>query len=172
MLQEHSLQIFPSSPRVLLKIDYKNAPNSIRRDTFLGMVRDQFPEVYPFVWQCYNSPSTLESVCNIKMDGAVWSQATLPTSKGGLGIRRSQDLALPAFLSSTYAASDLVRSLLPANEVDGTTNLTEGMDLWRKRGGNPLPSEELRILQRVWDEALIDKSFNFVFSSVYGMKPS
>ena len=24
---------------------------------------------------------TLESVCNIKMDGAVWSQATLPTSK-------------------------------------------------------------------------------------------
>ena len=47
------------SPRVLLKIDYKNAFNSIRRDTFLGMVRAQFPEVYPFVWQCYNSPSTL-----------------------------------------------------------------------------------------------------------------
>ena len=49
----------PLSPRVLLKIDYKNAFNTIRRDTFLGIVRDQFPEVYPFVWQCYNSPSTL-----------------------------------------------------------------------------------------------------------------
>ena len=47
------------SPRVLLKTDYKNAFNSIRRDTFLGIVRDQFPEVYPFVWQCYNSSSTL-----------------------------------------------------------------------------------------------------------------
>ena len=113
---------------------------------------------------------TLESVCNIKMDGAVWSQATLPTSKGGLGIRRSQDLALPAFLSSIYASSDLVRSLLSANEVDGSTNLMEGMDLWRKRSGNPLPSEELRILQRVWDEAYHLR--NFVFFSVYGMKPS
>ena len=113
---------------------------------------------------------TLESVCNIKMDGAVWSQATLPTSKGGLGIRRSQDLALPAFMSSTYVSSDLVRSLLPANEVDGTTNLTTGMDLWRKRSGKPLPSEELPILHRVWDEAYHLR--NFLFFSVYGMKPS
>ena len=65
----------------------------------------------------------------------------------------------------TYASSGLVRSLLPANEVDGTTNLTEGMDLWRKRSGKPLPSEELRILQHVWDEALVDKSFNDIFDS-------
>ena len=108
---------------------------------------------------------TLESVCNIKMDGDVWSQATLPTSKGGLGIIRSQDLALPAFLSSTYASSDLVRSLLPADEVDSTSNLTEGMDLWRERSGKPLPSEELRIHQRVWDEALVDKSFNEILDS-------
>ena len=108
---------------------------------------------------------TLESVCNIKMDGDVWSQATLPTSTGSLGIRRSQDLAVPAFLSSTYASSDLVHSLLPADEVDSTSNLTEGMDLWRERSGKPLPSEELCIHQRVWDEALVDKSFNKIFDS-------
>ena len=86
------------------------------------------------------------------MDGAVWSYTTLSTSKGGLGIRQSKHQAMPAFLSSTYASSHLVSSLVPADEVDSTTSLTEGMDLWRERSGKPLPLDELRIHQCVWNE--------------------
>ena len=42
------------SSRVLVKIYYKNAFNSICRDVFRGFIRDHFPEMYPFVWQCYS----------------------------------------------------------------------------------------------------------------------
>ena len=55
----------------------------------------------------------LQSVCNINMVNSTWTQATLPTSKGGLGVRRASDLALPAFLASCYGTHDLVSSLLP-----------------------------------------------------------
>ena len=42
--------------------------------------------------------------------------ASLPTSMGGLGIRRAADLALPAFLSSTHATQEVVFSVLPVGE--------------------------------------------------------
>jgi hypothetical protein len=43
---------------------------------------------------------TLQVILNIDMTESVWSQATLPVSSGGLGVRLASDLALPAFLSS------------------------------------------------------------------------
>ena len=55
----------------------------------------------------------LQDICNIRLDDTMWSQASLPTSKGGLGVRQAVDLALPAFLSSTHATEQLVLSLLP-----------------------------------------------------------
>ena len=59
---------------------------------------------------------SLQSISNVKMEESAWSQATLPTSKGGLGIRRSVDLALPAFLASSHVSHGLVSSLLPSGE--------------------------------------------------------
>uniref|UniRef100_A0A8D9A4C8 Reverse transcriptase domain-containing protein n=1 Tax=Cacopsylla melanoneura TaxID=428564 RepID=A0A8D9A4C8_9HEMI len=44
---------------VLLKIDYKNAFNCIERDVLLKEVKEHTPEMYPFLWQCYASPSML-----------------------------------------------------------------------------------------------------------------
>lgn len=41
--------------------------------------------------------NTLESILNVRLDEASWTQATLPTSFGGLGIRQVKDLVLPGF---------------------------------------------------------------------------
>ena len=42
---------------------------------------------------------TLKIVLNVDLADDIWKQATLPVSKGGLGVRLASDLALPAFLS-------------------------------------------------------------------------
>ncbi|XP_055352279.1 uncharacterized protein LOC129598413 [Paramacrobiotus metropolitanus] len=48
--------------RVLFKIDYRNAFNTVRRDVMLQSVLEHFPEYYPFVLSAYGAPSTLS--CN------------------------------------------------------------------------------------------------------------
>jgi len=45
--------------KVLLKLDVKNAFNSIRRDTVLQAAKTHFPEIYPFIWDCYSSKTSL-----------------------------------------------------------------------------------------------------------------
>ena len=45
--------------KVILKIDYKNAFNSIRRDKVLEKVKQYVPSIYPMVWQAYSKPSKL-----------------------------------------------------------------------------------------------------------------
>ena len=44
--------------------------------------------------------STLEAITNVKLDEFSWNQGSLPLAFGGLGIRKVEDLALPAYLSS------------------------------------------------------------------------
>ena len=100
----------------------------------------------------------LQSVCNINMDNSTWTQATLPTSKGGLGVRRALDLALPAFLASCYGTHDLVSSLLPPVELGNDPLLREALDLWEANTTCPLPLEELRGRQRRWDELFTQKT--------------
>ena len=43
----------------LVKLDFKNAFNTIRRDKMLEAARESIPELFPFVFSCYFSPSTL-----------------------------------------------------------------------------------------------------------------
>ena len=47
------------SPHILLKLDYKNALNTLRRDHLLHVVKDELPQLYPFIWQLYSSPLEL-----------------------------------------------------------------------------------------------------------------
>ena len=44
---------------VILKVDFSNAFNSVRRDVFLSEVKDHLPQIFPFVWQSYGKPSNL-----------------------------------------------------------------------------------------------------------------
>ena len=44
---------------VLLKLDFKNAFNCIRRDKMLEATRSLAPDLYPLVYSAYSSPSAL-----------------------------------------------------------------------------------------------------------------
>ena len=48
-----------------------------------------------------------------------WSQCTLPTKDGGLGVRSAQEVALPAFLSSVQGTLSTTCSLLPPEVREG-----------------------------------------------------
>ena len=44
---------------ILLKLDFRNAFNTVRRDKILAVARDMVPEIFPFIFACYSAPSTL-----------------------------------------------------------------------------------------------------------------
>ena len=48
-----------SGDNAVVKIDMQNAFNSIRRDHFLAVVRDNAPSLYPLLWQAYSAPTPL-----------------------------------------------------------------------------------------------------------------
>ena len=43
----------------VMKLDFKNAFNMVRRDVMFQIVHDEMPELYPFVHMCYHSASQL-----------------------------------------------------------------------------------------------------------------
>ncbi|MEM7284532.1 MAG: reverse transcriptase domain-containing protein [Pseudomonadota bacterium] len=45
--------------KVLLKIDFRNALNTVNRDTVLAVARQHVPEIFPFVNQCYAGKTNL-----------------------------------------------------------------------------------------------------------------
>lgn len=59
----HSIRSFfkftHTNPKAMVKLDYKNAFNSIFRDKMLREVRDRTPEIFNYVAQCYTNPSYL-----------------------------------------------------------------------------------------------------------------
>ena len=54
---------------------------------------------------------------NVKFTGDSLVQAVLPVRSGGLGVRMSCDLALPAFISSIISTGALVQSILDNVQV-------------------------------------------------------
>ena len=45
--------------QVLLKIDFRNAFNTVRRDVVLKLIKEKLPEFYPLIYQCYENGSNL-----------------------------------------------------------------------------------------------------------------
>lgn len=77
--------------------------------------------------------STLEAITNVKLDELSWNQSALHLAFGGLGIRKVEDLALPAYLSSMYSSSSLSNKLLEKFDIkiidDGFLQLVEDIPL-------------------------------------------
>ena len=83
-----------TTPKVILKIDLKNAFNSLRRDKILTAVREHIPEAFNFFHQAYSADSLL-----------FYGQTTI-TSATGL---QQGDPAGPALFSLTI--DELIKSL-------------------------------------------------------------
>ena len=82
---------------------------------------------------------SLTKILNVDLPESSWRQATLRTAEGGLGIRSAGDLALPAFLASATASTDLIKQLLPPSLHDADPDLRSAEASWQEQFGS-LPS--------------------------------
>lgn len=100
---------------------------------------------------------TLESILNIKLEDKILTQATLPVSFGGLGIRRLKDIALPAFISSVHGAFNIVSQIINTTDDSLFGNLNDARDSWSVLN-NGFPSVPDR--QKNWDTINISRIIN------------
>ncbi|XP_055347205.1 uncharacterized protein LOC129594524 [Paramacrobiotus metropolitanus] len=107
----------------------------------------------PFLRSCF------QQLCNVRTnhdDYPSWRQASLPVSRGGIGLRRSEELALPAFLASIHSVADLVSLLLPNRPA---VDVSTALEIWKTNARlTELPSPEFRKSQKAWDLPLCNVS--------------
>ena len=91
----------------------------------------------------------LTETLNIQLDDKAWRQASLPVKAGGLGVRRIEDLALPAYLSSSVGL--LVSAALEA---------------WFAAAGNGVdpPTQPSASRQSSWDTPLVTHALKDLLS--------
>ena len=109
--------------------------------------------------------SSAESICNVVFDNSGWQQAKLPVKFGGIGLRSSVDISLPAYLSSLASSRSITQSVLPHHlEQDCSDRFDLALDDW-SQAGILSPSEDKFSLQKESD------SLNCSFM-VASLKPS
>ena len=101
----------------------------------------------------------LSTVTNVHFEGDSLVQAVLPVRLGGLGIRMSNDIALPAFISSLHATHGLVETILRNVQRVDDRELERAVGTWNERHTGPaLPDDADLSRQRTWDLPLAEAS--------------
>ena len=98
------------------------------------------------------------NLLNVRFEEPMWDQAVLPTRLGGLGLRRTADIALPSFISSLHCCRVLLSRLLPASFDKSVPDERESaVSEWRKIAGDKdVPQDEACCWQRSWDTPLAE----------------
>ena len=87
------------------------------------------------------------------MNDIQWSQANLPVTDGGLGIRSVTVLAPSAFLASTAGTLRFQNDILPVSlhiQVDRSKVRT--VDAWKKLIASDVATEAKQGKQKEWDD--------------------
>jgi hypothetical protein len=104
---------------------------------------------------------TLKTILNVDLADDVWTQATLPVSSGGLGVRLATDLALPAFLSSVNGAASFTLKLLPSrlHAVSGDRDpaCVAACLEWQTRCASTVPDPAKSGIQKAWDLPVVSR---------------
>ena len=110
--------------------------------------------------------NTFTQITNVPLTEDSWTQATLPVDLGGLGLRRAEDLALPAYLSSAAASSALVRTILTPFDVAEPAD-PAAVGEWCTRTGPEVnvPIGEDSHRQREWDRPMAEFSREVLLSN-------
>ncbi|CAG9814718.1 unnamed protein product [Phaedon cochleariae] len=104
--------------------------------------------------------SCLVSITNTNLGDHAWTQASFPVNKGGLGIRRTEELALPAYLASVHSVAGLVTSIIPEFVVENEAS--SAIREWCGLTGLPSPSTSV---QKLWDSPLVNEAWDIIISS-------
>ena len=101
--------------------------------------------------------NALSSITNIDFSEDAWSQASLPVRSGGLGIRKTVDIALPCFISSAISARPLVDASLTSVQDLAPFEVSSEIALW-KEGGQGLiePIGDSMSSQKAWDAPRVE----------------
>ncbi|HSN23902.1 MAG TPA: reverse transcriptase domain-containing protein, partial [Methylomicrobium sp.] len=115
---------------------------------------------HPLLLQFDNLLRTAVSkICNVSLSDDQWAQASLPVSKGGLGVRSVSKLASSAFLASAASTLPLQSLILGRSEAD-KEDMSQSIDNWKKLSGmvdvNLLPETK----QKSLDTAVATHEFN------------
>ena len=95
---------------------------------------------------------SLSTIANCDLDDVAWTQASLPVSEGGLGIRSVAALAPSAFLASAASTRLLQTTLLPSGFQVSDPDVGRALTFWSGRGHHttaPIGLDEK--LQSSWD---------------------
>ena len=126
---------------------------------------------------CFHSPllevfdQELRSLLNLTLnipfeDHHTWLQETLPVGCGGLGVRRSVQLAPSAFLASAAASSPLIQQLLPGR-LTGVSYVPkeDALNLWLQSVDCPPPASPRDRKQQAWDEPQYKATYHTLIES-------
>ncbi|XP_063394325.1 uncharacterized protein LOC134679354 [Cydia fagiglandana] len=112
---------------------------------------------------------TIESIVNISMTENQWTQAALPVRHGGLGVRRVQDVCLPAFLASAHGVMDLVANILPKNgDRVCIPYVADALEAWLCSNQGATVPENPKI-QRAWDDTRSKATIDNLIASAAGV---
>ena len=100
------LQDLPAD-HALVKLDFCNAFNSVRRDRMLEAVRDLAPAIYPLVYSAYSSPSNLH-----------WGETTI---KSASGVQQGDPLGPLLFCLSIHHLCAGLKSAFSVMYLDDVT---------------------------------------------------
>ena len=102
-------------------------------------------------------------ITNTAMTNDVWRQVTLPVARGGLGIRRTAELAFPAYLASVHAVQCLISLIAPDADIDDTVLPLRTQ--WQQLTGQSSPPARPTV-QKEWDAPLVLTAFSDLFDVV------
>jgi hypothetical protein len=105
----------------------------------------------------------LSAIANVIIDDQTWAQASLPVSKGGLGIRSARDLSIPAFLASIACTSDLVSSILGYINNTPDPDCEVALHQWHSITNCPQFPTSNR--QRDWEAPILENISAFLLES-------
>ena len=93
----------------------------------------------------------------MSLEGDVCKQAWFPVSFGGLGCRRTGDIALASFLASMNFVGELVGSILSRTNIGDNNELAEAVESWRGASdGASLPNYPRR--RKAWDLPIVKRN--------------
>ncbi|KAK8720595.1 hypothetical protein OTU49_013221 [Cherax quadricarinatus] len=112
-------------------------------------------------------------VLNLTLEDGQWNQATLPVRLGGIGVRKSSQIALPAFLSSCIASRELVAAILPEHLRDKIgvqdQKFIDGAMIWDNlTGSETRPAPPNNYKQSHWDGPIVENIASTMLQSVSG----
>ena len=109
---------------------------------------------------------SMSSIANIDFTEEAWTQASLPVRHGGLGIRKSGDIALPGYISSALSAHSLVEAILSPVTGLAPFEVSNEIAIWKASDQELTePDAESCFKQRAWDVPRIELTKNHLLSN-------